>query len=67
RLTGMPAFQASLEDQQLWQVTALVARADKLPPEVLDALKPAPPVILITAGAANPAASSAASKANIKK
>ena len=59
RLTGMPGFQASLEDQQMWQVTALVARADKLPPEVLDALKPAPPVILITAGAANPAAGAA--------
>jgi thiosulfate dehydrogenase len=53
RLTGMPGFHASLADQQLWQVTALVARADKLPPEVLDALKPGPPVILITAGAAN--------------
>jgi len=56
RLTGMPGFQASLADQQMWQVTALVARADKLPPEALDALKPAPPVILITAGAANPTA-----------
>jgi len=55
RLTGMPAFQASLGDQQMWQVTAVVARADKLPPEVLDALKPSPPVILITAGAAGPA------------
>ncbi|HXA78678.1 MAG TPA: cytochrome c [Candidatus Acidoferrales bacterium] len=57
RLTGMPGFQASLADEQLWQVTALVARADKLPPEALDALKPAPPVILITAGAANPTVS----------
>jgi len=55
RLTGMPGFQATLADQQMWQVTALVARADKLPPEVMDALKPAPPVILITAGAASPA------------
>ncbi len=54
RLTGMPGFQASLADQQMWQVTALVARADKLPPEVLDALKPVSPVILISAGAANP-------------
>jgi mono/diheme cytochrome c family protein len=59
RLTGMPGFQGTLGDQQTWQVTALVARADKLPPEVLDALKPAPPVILITAGAANPAATAA--------
>ena len=56
RLTGMPGFRASLLDQQMWQVTALVHRADKLPPEALDALKPAPPVLLITAGAANPAA-----------
>jgi thiosulfate dehydrogenase len=55
RLTGMPAFQASFADEQLWQVTALVARADKLPPEVMDALKPVAPVILITAGAASPA------------
>lgn len=54
RLTGMPGFQKSLSDQQMWDVTALVARADKLPPEALDALKPAPPMILVTAGAANP-------------
>jgi thiosulfate dehydrogenase len=59
RLTGMPGFQKSLSDEQMWQVTALVARADKLPPEALEALKPAPPVILITAGAANPAADNA--------
>jgi thiosulfate dehydrogenase len=52
RLTGMPGFQGSLADQQMWQVTALVARGDKLPPEALDALKPAAPVILISAGAA---------------
>jgi thiosulfate dehydrogenase len=56
RLTGMPAFQDTLSEQQRWQVTALAARADKLPPEVMDALKPAPPVILVTAGAANPGA-----------
>jgi len=49
----MPGFQVSLADQQIWQVTALVARADKLPPEVLDALKPGPPEILISAWAAN--------------
>jgi hypothetical protein len=56
RLTGMPGFHATLTDMQMWQVTALVARADKLPPEAMEALKPAPPVILISAGAANPAA-----------
>ncbi len=60
RLTGMPGFHASLADQQIWQVTALVARADKLTPEVLEALKPVAPVILITAGAANPTVESTA-------
>jgi len=40
RLTGMPGFGASLTDQQMWQVSALLARADKLPPEVQEALKP---------------------------
>jgi thiosulfate dehydrogenase len=51
RLTGMPGFHASLSDKQMWQVAALVARADKLPPEVLDALKPVPPPAANTAGA----------------
>jgi len=42
RLTGMPGFHASLSEQQTWDVTALLARADKLPPEVTSALAPAP-------------------------
>lgn len=62
RLTGMPGYHASLSEQQMWQVTALVARADKLPPEALDALKPAPPPILISAGAAAPEAAAAPAK-----
>jgi thiosulfate dehydrogenase len=41
RLSGMPGFQKSLSDQQMWQVSALVARADKLPPDVLRGLLPA--------------------------
>lgn len=41
RLTGMPGFHESLSEQQLWDVTALLARADKLPPEVTSALAPA--------------------------
>ena len=31
RLTGMPAYKPSLNDQQLWQVTMLLKDADKLP------------------------------------
>jgi thiosulfate dehydrogenase len=42
RLTGMPSFKNVLSEDQIWQVTALVARADKLPAEAQDALKPAP-------------------------
>jgi thiosulfate dehydrogenase len=30
RMTGMPAFKESLSDTQLWQVSLLVANADKL-------------------------------------
>jgi mono/diheme cytochrome c family protein len=34
RLTGMPAYEKVLTEQQLWQVTLLLARADKpLPTE----------------------------------
>jgi hypothetical protein len=42
RLTGMPSFGSSLTEDQMWNVSALVARADKLAPEVLTELKPLP-------------------------
>jgi thiosulfate dehydrogenase len=41
RLTAMPSFKNMLSDDQMWQVAAVVARADKLPAEAQDALKPA--------------------------
>ena len=31
RLTGMPAFGKSLSDTQVWQLTLLLSKADKLP------------------------------------
>lgn len=34
RLTGMPAYRQSLSEQQLWQVSLLLANADKLPESV---------------------------------
>jgi mono/diheme cytochrome c family protein len=43
RLTAMPSFKEMLSDDQMWQVAAVVARADKLPAEAQDALKPVPP------------------------
>ena len=54
RLTAMPSFKNILSEDQIWQVAAVVARADKLPPEALDALKPATP---LNATAPNPSAS----------
>lgn len=42
RLTGMPGFRASLSETQMWQVSLLVAHADKLPKTVTDALAPTP-------------------------
>ena len=40
RLTGMPGFHASLSDEQLWQVSLLLAGADKLPASVQQELTP---------------------------
>jgi thiosulfate dehydrogenase len=39
RLSGMPSFKDSLSENQIWQVSAMVARADQLPPEVSAKLK----------------------------
>lgn len=38
RLTGMPAFKQALNDTQLWQVSVLLANADKISPAVKSAL-----------------------------
>jgi thiosulfate dehydrogenase len=38
RLTGMPAFQGSLTDDQIWQVSQLLVHADKLPETVKNEL-----------------------------
>ena len=38
RLTGMPGFKGSLTDEQLWQVSILLANGDKLPESVKQAL-----------------------------
>ena len=42
RLTGMPGFRGPLTETQMWQVSLLVAHADKLPKAVSDALTVAP-------------------------
>jgi mono/diheme cytochrome c family protein len=38
RLTGMPGFRLALSETQMWQVSLLVAHADKLPKAVQDTL-----------------------------
>lgn len=43
RLTGMPGFADSLSEDELWQVSLLCLKADKVPPSVLQALAPAAP------------------------
>jgi thiosulfate dehydrogenase len=46
RMTGMPAFKGPLSENQLWQVSLLLANADKISPVVKAALTPpaaAPP------------------------
>jgi len=42
RMTGMPGFDKSLSTTQMWQVSLLLANADKLPKAVKDSLSPAP-------------------------
>lgn len=39
RLSGMPAFEKTLSEQQRWQVTMLCKHADRLSPAVQSALK----------------------------
>ncbi|MGA3088706.1 MAG: cytochrome c [Terriglobales bacterium] len=45
RLTGMPGFSKSLSETQMWQVSILLANADKLPTAAKAALVAPPPTI----------------------
>jgi thiosulfate dehydrogenase len=53
RMTGMPGFRKTLSDTQMWQVSLLLAGADKLPASVQNSL---------TAPSTPPGTSKAASK-----
>jgi mono/diheme cytochrome c family protein len=39
RLTGMPAYTGSLQDIEMWQVSLMLANADKLPQQVHSTLE----------------------------
>ncbi len=41
RMTAMPAFDRLLEEKQRWQVSLLLADADKLPPDIVSYLQTA--------------------------
>jgi mono/diheme cytochrome c family protein len=57
RLTGMPGFSQSLSETQMWQISLLLANADKLPPSVTAVLtgQPEAPVPEPPARTAHPA------------
>jgi mono/diheme cytochrome c family protein len=42
RLTGMPGFKSSLSETQMWQVSLLLAHADKISDTVKQELQPPP-------------------------
>ena len=48
RLTGMPSFKNTLTDTQVWQVTQLLANADKISDSVKGVLTPVPTVVIPT-------------------
>jgi mono/diheme cytochrome c family protein len=39
RLTGMPGFDGALTEEQMWQVSLLLAKSDQLPPAVRTAVR----------------------------
>ncbi|MFZ0807004.1 MAG: c-type cytochrome [Candidatus Sulfotelmatobacter sp.] len=45
RMTGMPGFDKSLSETQMWQVSFLMAKADKLPAAVKESLAAAPTAV----------------------
>jgi thiosulfate dehydrogenase len=72
RLSAMPSFGAILKDDQMWQIAALLASADKLPPDALDVLKqplfppPPPPTSGAAQGAPGTAPNSGLTPRNIQ-
>jgi thiosulfate dehydrogenase len=72
RLSAMPSFGTVLKDDQMWQIAALLASADKLPPDALDVLKqplfppPPPPTSGAEQGAPGTAPNSGLTPRNIQ-
>jgi len=59
RLTGMPGFEKTLSDTQMWQISLMLANADKLPNSVIAVLEgqaatPEPPPAGVPAASNSP-------------
>jgi len=54
RLTGMPGYKSTLTETQMWQVSLLLANADKIPDSVKTALAPLPPAATTPVPPASP-------------
>ncbi|HZU41216.1 MAG TPA: cytochrome c [Terriglobales bacterium] len=67
RLTGMPAFGPSLSDTQIWQVSLLLANADKIGPNVKQLLVPEVLSVGGSEGGSNPPANAPPPKSQPKK
>jgi len=51
RLTGMPAYKGVLMDNEIWQVSLLLANANKpLPPAAVEILRGEPPASMMMEG-----------------
>jgi len=59
RLTGMPGFSKTLSETQMWQVSLMLANADKLPASAKEALVAAPGGQVPNATASTPPSSAA--------
>jgi mono/diheme cytochrome c family protein len=56
RLTGMPAYSSLLTQTEMWQVSLLLANADKpLPPQAIELLRNAAPIVAQPPSPAAPA------------
>jgi mono/diheme cytochrome c family protein len=65
RLTGMPSYKQVLNDTQMWQVSLLLANADKpLPPAALTILRGGTPLVAESAGEAPQAGAPKAKQGN---
>jgi thiosulfate dehydrogenase len=67
RMTGMPGFGEMLSDNEMWQVSEMLAHADKLPPSTMAALQKSPTSPVEQQGQAPPQSSQPQGRLTKKK